>query len=88
MMRFGRAADASALAAPHSERMAYAAHHRLSRPEPEQHLLAVKLAGPRGERWAAIGAGESLDEALQWALESAPAGVAWLVSGWRDLYDD
>jgi hypothetical protein len=88
MMRFGRAADAPALAAPHTERMASAAVHLLPRPELEQHLLAVKLAGAHGERWAAIGVGESLDEALQWAIESAPAGVAWLVSGWRDLYGD
>jgi hypothetical protein len=68
--------------------MGSAAFDLVPRPEPEQYLLAVKLAGAHGERWTAIGVGDTLDGALQWALESAPVGVAWLVSGWADLYGD
>ena len=51
-------------------------------------VLSVKLAGPAGERWAAVGVGGTVDEALQWALESAPDGTPWLVGGWNDLYGD
>ena len=51
-------------------------------------VLGVRLAGPGGERWSAIGVGETLEEALAWARESAPSGTSWLVSGWSDLYGD
>jgi hypothetical protein len=49
-------------------------------------VLNVRLAGGNGERWNATGIGHSQDEALTWALESAPAGVAWLVCSWSDTY--
>jgi hypothetical protein len=51
-------------------------------------VLAVKLAGPRGERWSAIGVGNTVEAALAWARESAPSGTSWLVGGWTDLYGD
>jgi hypothetical protein len=51
-------------------------------------VLDVSLAGARGERWRTVGIGGSVDEALEWARSSAPAGTAWLVSGWSDLYGD
>jgi hypothetical protein len=63
-------------------------------PQAERHdrastvVLSVRLAGCNGERWDAIGIGSSQAEALSWALESAPAGVAWLVSSWSDTYGD
>jgi len=49
-------------------------------------VLSVRLAGGNGERWEAIGVGHSQEEALTWALESAPAGVSWLVCSWSDTY--
>ena len=58
---------------------------------PDRHstvVLSVKLAGSNGERWDAIGIGCSEADALDWALESAPAGVAWLVSSWSETYGD
>jgi hypothetical protein len=55
---------------------------------PDWHLLAVLLVGSGGERWHAIGMGESVDDALTWARESAPAGHRWLVADWSDLFRD
>lgn len=52
------------------------------------HVLAVKLAGPRGERWSAIGVGDTVETALAWARDSAPGGTSWLIGGWVDLYGD
>ena len=51
-------------------------------------VLSVRLAGSGGERWTAIGIGSSHAEALDWALDSAPAGVSWLVRSWSDTYGD
>jgi hypothetical protein len=51
-------------------------------------VLAVKLAGPRGERWSAVGVGETLESALTWARDSAPSGTSWLIGSWVDLYGD
>ena len=51
-------------------------------------VLNVKLAGSKGERWDAIGIGCSEADALNWALESAPAGVGWLVSSSSETYGD
>ena len=60
---------------------------------PEAHVhstvvLNVRLAGNDGERWDAIGIGSTLADALDWALESAPAGVSWLVASWSETYGD
>ena len=60
--------------------------HRHDRPSAV--LLSVRLAGSGGEHWAAIGIGSSHAEALDWALDSAPAGVSWLVRSWSDTYGD
>ena len=40
-------------------------------------VLSVELAAAGGERWRAIGAGETLEDAFAWALESAPLGPRW-----------
>jgi hypothetical protein len=42
----------------------------------------------RGERWDAIGGGDSVDAALEFAVQSAPADRRWRVTAWRDLYGD
>jgi hypothetical protein len=56
--------------------------------QPSTVLLNVRLAGSKGERWQSVGIGLSREEALTWALESAPAGISWLVCSWSDLYAD
>jgi hypothetical protein len=48
--------------------------------------LRVTLEGPSGERWSAIGGGDSLADALAYAVASAPAEVKWRVVGWADLF--
>jgi hypothetical protein len=55
---------------------------------PEWHLLAVLLVGASGERWHAIGLGETVDDALTWARQSAPTETRWLVADWSDLFGD
>ncbi len=59
-----------------------------ARQAPATVVLSVRLAGTSGERWDAIGIGSSHEEALTWALESAPAGASWLVCSWTDTYGD
>jgi hypothetical protein len=51
-------------------------------------VLAVALEGPAGERWSAIGGGDTLEDALAFALDSSPEGIAWRVVWWSDLYGD
>jgi hypothetical protein len=50
--------------------------------------LRVDLKGPRGERWSAIGGGESVGDALAFAVASAPADTAWRIVGWSPVYGD
>ena len=48
-----------------------------------EHIITVTLEAPTGEWWVAIGGGESVDEALAFAVASAPAETRWRVVGWR-----
>jgi hypothetical protein len=64
------------------EAAAYARHLQAS------DALRVDLEGPGGERWSAIGGGESVGEALAFALASSPADTAWRVVGWSPIYGD
>lgn len=61
-------------------------------PEPDTRpawlVLSVTLVDANGERWHAVGLGETVDAALTWARKSAPAGTWWLVSDWSDLFGD
>jgi hypothetical protein len=50
--------------------------------------LQVTLEGPRGERWTAVGGGETLGDALEFAVASAPTGVRWRVVDWAPVYGD
>jgi hypothetical protein len=52
------------------------------------HVIKVTLEGPTGERWDAIGGGESVDAALDFAVSSAPAETRWRVLGWSNVYGD
>jgi hypothetical protein len=53
-----------------------------------QRIIRVSLQAPSGERWDAIGGGDSVDAALDFAVASAPAERRWRVVGWRDVYGD
>ena len=61
------------------------AHHGVMR---SQTIIRVSLEAPSGDRWDAIGGGESVDAALEFALESAPADQRWRVVGWRNVFGD
>jgi hypothetical protein len=50
--------------------------------------LQIDLEGPNGERWTAVGGGETLGDALEFAVACAPADVRWRVVGWAPLYGD
>ena len=52
------------------------------------YVLEVTFSGPGGERYSTIGVGCSVEDALAWARESAPAGTPWLATSWSDLYGD
>ena len=54
----------------------------------KQHVIRVTLETPGGERWDAIGGGESVDAALEFAVESAPPGRHWRVLTWREIYGE
>jgi hypothetical protein len=53
-----------------------------------QRIIRVSLQASDGERWDAIGGGDSVDAALEFAVQSAPDERRWRVTGWRDLYGD
>ena len=53
-----------------------------------QHIIRVSLQTQGGERWDAIGGGDSLDAALEFAVASAPADRRWRVLGWRSVFED
>jgi hypothetical protein len=50
--------------------------------------LQVSLEGPHGERWVAVGGGETLGDALEFAVASAPSDTRWRVVDWTPLYGD
>lgn len=53
-----------------------------------QRIIRVSLEAATGERWDAIGGGRSVDEAIEFAVASAPNDRRWRVLGWRDVYGD
>jgi hypothetical protein len=55
---------------------------------PAQHLLVVELASADGRAWQAIGAGDTLADAVAFAQESCPADTTWQAVSWNDLYGD
>ena len=50
--------------------------------------LKVELMGKDGERWTAVGGGETLGDALEFAVASAPSDTRWCVVAWAPLYGD
>jgi hypothetical protein len=53
-----------------------------------QRILTVELRSPDGRASTAIGGGDTLAEAIDWARESCPHGTTWEPVGWEDLYGD
>jgi hypothetical protein len=53
-----------------------------------QYVIRVDFAAPCGRRWSALGGGGTLREAIGFARESCPTGVAWEPIAWNDLYGD
>ena len=53
-----------------------------------QRIIRVSLRAQTGERWDAIGGGTSVDEAIAFAVASAPGDRRWRVVRWRDVYGD
>ena len=54
----------------------------------EQHILAVTFRSADGGHWHAIGGGETITAAIEWARECCPGDVAWAAENWNDLYGD
>jgi len=53
-----------------------------------QPIIRVSLRAPDGERWDAIGGGDSIDAALEFALASAPTEQRWRVVGWSYVFGE
>ena len=53
-----------------------------------QRILTVELRSPDGRAWKALGGGDTLAEAIDWARESCPHRTTWEPVGWEDLYGD
>jgi hypothetical protein len=51
-------------------------------------VLAVDFESDGGRRWAAIGGGPTVEDAIAFARESLPGGCGWRVVGWDHLYGD
>jgi hypothetical protein len=53
-----------------------------------QRVLSVEFRSPGGRAWNAIGGGDTLTAAIEWARESCPDGTTWEPVGWEDLDGD
>jgi hypothetical protein len=61
--------------------------HLLPTGRGEQYIVAVTFRAD-DRRWLAVGGGETVVAAIEWARESCPDGGVWEVDTWRDLYGD
>jgi hypothetical protein len=59
-----------------------------ARPLDAGDVLRVRLEGPAGESWSAVGGGQTVGDALAFAVASAPADTAWRIVGWAPVYGD
>jgi hypothetical protein len=51
-------------------------------------ILAVEFRATDGRAWNAIGSGDTVEAAIDWARESCPDGTTWHTVNWNDLYGD
>ena len=53
-----------------------------------RHVFVVTLLAADGTEWEAVGGGATINEALAFAVASAPAGHRWQPVHWLELYGD
>ena len=53
-----------------------------------RYVLSVTLLDDGGVEWRAIGGGATIEDAVAFAIESAPAGRNWRPVRWLELYGD
>jgi hypothetical protein len=64
-------------------------HLRLAdRAAAKQHILAVTFRSTDGRRWSAVGGGETVAAATEWARECCPGDTVWELESFSDLYGD
>jgi hypothetical protein len=51
-------------------------------------ILAVEFHAPDGRSWNAIGGGDTVRAAIDWARGSCPDDTTWQPHSWNDLYGD
>jgi hypothetical protein len=57
-------------------------------PAVSRSVFAVTLLADDGAAWHAIGGGATVNEALAFAVASAPPGRSWQPVHWLELYGD
>lgn len=63
--------------------------HRLRTPAaPGQVVLMVDFSSPEGRTWWAVGVGDTLADAIDFAEDSCPTDTTWQPTRWNDLYGD
>jgi hypothetical protein len=60
----------------------------VAQPVEAQRILNVEFRAPDGRSWKAIGGGETLAAAIEWARGSCPDGTNWEPVGWNDVYGE
>ena len=53
-----------------------------------RHVFEVTLLDADGAQWHALGGGATVNEALAFAVASAPPGHKWRPVHWLELYGD
>jgi hypothetical protein len=54
----------------------------------DQYVIKVDFEAPDGRRWAALGGGATFADAIGFARDSCPTGIAWEPVDWNHLYGD
>jgi hypothetical protein len=57
-------------------------------PAASRYVFAVTLLADDGAEWQGIGGGATVNEALVFAVASAPAGHTWQPVHWLELFGD
>jgi hypothetical protein len=57
-------------------------------PQDGQLVLYVEFTSPSGEEWWAIGGGDTLGQALEFARQSCPDGPEWEPVRWNSVWGD